>query len=137
MSFPIEIRIAKNSEGGVVRELVRESGFAPESLAMLDWTDIEPYWIVAENGKICGCLQVTVSKPIGRLEYLATDDALNFQQKARVVKKLLETGCNMIGQAGVHMLSGTVPFKYKGYKRMLKRRGAVITNQGNVFLKRV
>jgi len=133
-----QVVAGRNEDGGRIKELVMNSGFAPETIDFLDWSDIEPYWLVArlENG-IVGCIQWAIAKPIGRIEYLSTEEDLAHIQRARVVKALLETSLSVLTQAGCQLASGTVPFGYKSYARLLKKRGAVKQAQGNVFIKRL
>ena len=134
----LRIRAARNDEGETIRRLVTNGAFPDDMAAVLDWTDVSNYWIVADDGlRLVGCLQVVCAKPIGRIEYLGIETDLTHSQRARVVKKLLLSGCAIQKRAGIPLVSGTVPFEFKSYKRMLKRRGAIVTQQGNVFLKRV
>ena len=63
MSGKIEIGLASNEDGDGIHRLVLTSGF---EIPGLDWHDIYPHWLVAEiEGKIVGCLQVCLGKPIG------------------------------------------------------------------------
>ena len=46
------IRAAKNEEGLIVEKLVKEgTNFQDYDGWDIDWTDIEPYWLVAEVGR--------------------------------------------------------------------------------------
>jgi len=130
------VRAARADEGEIIKQLVSNGAFPVEMAEALDWADVSNYWIVADDGgRVTGCLQVVYAKPIGRLEYMGLDADLTHPQRARIVKALLKHGCGMMKRGGVALVSGTIPFAFKSYKRMLKRRGGVVTAQGNVFLK--
>lgn len=133
----LRTRFARNDEAERIKHLVTNGGFPVEMADSLNWERVSNYWIVVDDCKqAIGCLQVVMAFPIGRLEYLGYDENLTHPQRARVVKMLLNKGCRMQADAGVAMVSGTVPFEFKGYKRALKKRGGVMTAQGNVFVKR-
>ena len=135
MSRNIEVRLATNEEGNDVHGLVYSSGVRIEGL---DWSDIYPHWLAAEiEGKIVGCIQVCLGKPIGMIEYLATDEALSHKDRARVVLALFDQALGSLKTYGAQMASGSIPFELKAYKRVVKRRGGVVLYSGNVFVKRL
>ena len=39
----------------------------------MDWSEVYPFWLVAEDEKIVGALQIILAKPIGWLEMLVLD----------------------------------------------------------------
>lgn len=127
------IRLGTNADGPRIGELVAEGGF---DVIGLDWTLIEPYWLVADTGEeIVGCLQVLPGRPVGRLELLAAEDSLTHRERAMVVKALLEQGMVTLQRAGVQLATGLIPFDHKEYKRLLKKRGAVVIASGNMLAK--
>lgn len=131
----LNIRLATDKDGLEIGDLVWRGGFRVDGI---DWTDIGPYWLVAENGDgIVGCIQVCPGKPIGRMEFLVADEKLTHRERATVVKALDIQGCATLSLWGSQAASGMVPFKHKGYKRILKRRGARVMSSGNMFLKRL
>lgn len=127
------IRLGTNADGPRIGELVAEGGF---DVIGLDWTLIEPYWLVADAGEeIVGCLQVLPGRPVGRLELLAADDSLTHRERTIVIKALIEQGMATLKLAGVQLATGMIPFEHKAYKRLLKKRGAVVIASGNMLAK--
>ena len=130
----MNIRLAQNSDGETIQALVQHAGFAIDGI---DWSDVYPYWLVAENGAgVVGCIQVLPAKPIGHLEMLSTR-LDNPREKARVVKRLVFSGMAALKTSGAQIAMGTVPFKLKSYKRVLENRGAVVVSRGNIMAKRL
>ena len=131
----IEVRLAQNEDGDTIHDLLHADGL---NLEGLDWHDIYPHWLVAEiEEKIVGCVEVLIGKPIGKMEFLATDDALSHRDRACVVKELFAQVGAVLKIAGVQMVSGSIPFEMKAYKRVVKRRGGVVLYSGNTFIKRI
>ena len=129
------IRLATNADGPAIGNLVEAGGFRVDGI---DWTEVEPYWLVAENGVgIVGCLQVLPGKPIGRLEFLVVDDSLRHRERATIARDLGIQGYATLRLAGSQAASNMVPFNNKGFKRILKRRGARVMSSGNMFIKRL
>lgn len=128
------IRLATNADGPRIGELAEQNGFIKD----LDWTDIEPYWLVVENGRgVVGAVQVAPGKPCGRLEMLSTDPALERFERGRVVKALLDQGYATLTMGGAQIALGLIPFGLKSYKRVLKKRGAMVVTSGNLMAKRL
>jgi hypothetical protein len=131
------IRLARNDDGPAIKELLESLGWRVEGVE-IDWQDIAPFWIVAEqDGVFIGCIQTLLSKPVGRLEFLAVRTDLSHQLQALTVRALVLAGCSTLEQFGASLVAGTVPHELKSYKRVLKNRGAVVINTGSVFLKRL
>ncbi len=130
----MNIRLATNEDGERIEELV--SG---QIGAGLDWTDIYPYWLVAEKGgKVVGCLNVALSKPVGRLDLLAIDESLSPHARGKAVRGLLVQGGATLKAHGAQMVFSVVPFELKSYKRILKKHfGAVVVGQGNMIIARL
>lgn len=128
------IRLALNGDGDRIRELVTTTQI---NIPTLDWSDIYPYWIAAEiNGQIVGCLNVALSKPIGRLDLLAVDGSLSALARGRVVKALIVQGFATLMADGAGACLSVVPYQLQVYKRILKKHfGAVVVGQGNMMIK--
>ncbi len=127
----VSIRLASNEDADRIKELV-----APK--IDLDWTDIYPYWLVAETDKIVGCINLCLSKPIGVLDQLAVDSSLNSHTRSRVVRALILQGLSTLKAAGASAAVSMVPFELKPFKRVLKKHfGSVVVNQGNIIFTRV
>lgn len=131
----VEIRMGRNADGQRIGKLVWEAGYKMEGV---DWSDIEPYWLVAaNNGELIGCLEVCPGKPIGRLELLGIDNALSHRLKAETAKALVLRGMAILRAGGSQFSSCLVPDEYKGYLKIIKRRGGVVTGKGNMIEKRL
>ncbi len=127
------IRLATNADGPQIGELVLVAGFDVHGL---DWSNIEPYWLVAdEDDEVVGCVQVLPGLPIGRLELLALDEDLTHRQQAVIVRDLLEHGAATLTLGGAQLAAGLIPFTHKTYKRILKKRGCVVIATGNMLAK--
>ena len=127
------IRVAKNQDGSRIGQLAQQSGFAVD----MDWSEVHPFWLVAEDEKIVGALQIILAKPIGWLEMLVLDPNLTPLARARVVKRLASAGMTALKRFGSQIVMFSVPFEEKAYKKILKKRGAVVTSSGNVLAKRL
>ncbi len=128
----MKIRLAQNEDGPRIGELARHSGFTVDGL---DWSEVHPFWLVAEDEKITGALQVILAKPIGWLEMLVLDPDLSHLARARVVRKLGTAGMTALKGFGAQVAMFSVPYEEKSYKKVLKRRGAVVASSGNVLAK--
>lgn len=130
----MKIRLAENEDGPRVRQLVAE---AQADIEGLDWSSIYPHWIVAEkDGKIAGCINVAVSKPIGRLDFLAVDPALRPHARGKVVRALINQGLATLTHVGCSASVSQIPFGLQAYKKVLKRHfGAIVIGQGNMVLR--
>lgn len=129
------IRIASDQDAPDIRRLVTAAGFDVQGLA---WARVNPNWLVAENGVgIVGCLQVCPGLPIGRLEMLALDETLDPVSRARAGRMLAIQGCATLKACGAEAAMCMVPFELQSYKRILKKRGAVVVNRGNILVKRL
>lgn len=130
----MNVRLGVNEESNHIRDLVAATQADIEGL---DWSDIYPYWLVAEKDrKIVGCINVAVSRPIGRLDFLAIDPRLRPHAKGRTVRALILQGLATLKQAGCSASISQIPFELRDYKRVLKKHfGAVVIGQGNMVMK--
>ena len=129
----MKIRIAQNEDGPRIGELAAFSGFAIEGI---DWSRVYPFWLVAERDKIIiGALQIILSCPIGWLEMLSVDPELSHIQRAKTTKALVNGGLLSLKRFGAQVAMWSVPFELKSYKKILKKRGAVVTSSGNQLAK--
>lgn len=135
MRTDVKIRLAENSEGQIVKSLAGSNGF---DAVEMDWSDIYPYWLVAEfEDEIIGTVQVCPSRPIGRLEMLHVIPEIKNGLRRIAVTMLLIAGVETLKSHGAQVVSGVIPFDLKSYKRFLKKRGAVSAGVGNIMLWRV
>lgn len=128
----IIIRLAENADGERIGNLVQSEGFY--ATAQMDWSDIEPHWIVAEmEGKILGVIQMCPGKPMGRVETLVIDPQVEGREKAMMVKSLVSAAVVAMEQYGAQMATGFVPHDLKSYRNVLKKRGAVPVDHGALY----
>lgn len=129
----MNVRLALNEDVARIRELLAQT---QTDIKGLDWSDIYPYWIVADRDGIVGCINVAVSKPVGRLDFLAIDPSLRPHAKGRTVRALILQGLATLKQAGCSASISQIPFELRDYKRVLKRHfGAVVIGQGNMVMR--
>lgn len=136
------VRMATNADGPQIMVLLCSAGLDVSGMDFIDWHDIYPYWLVAEQAErgaasIVGCIQVAISKPIGYMELLSVDRRLPKPQQALLVKALCYAAMGTIKRSGAVLSSGMVTFDDKSWKNILKRRGAVVLASGNKFVKRL
>ena len=125
--------MATNADGPRIGEIAQDL-----PIDGLDWSDVAPYWLVAEiDGVVVGALQLCLAKPFGWLEMLFIDEALDDLPRGRVTKAIVERGLLALLAFGAQAALGTVPHALPGYKRVLKRRGAVTLGSGNLMVKRL
>lgn len=129
----MKIRLAQNDDGPHIGQLARHSGFTVD----MDWSEVYPFWLVAEDEKIIGALQIILAKPIGWLEMLVLNPDLTQTTRARVVRRLASAGMIALKRFGSQVVMFSIPYEEKSYKRALKKRGAVVTSSGNVMCKRL
>jgi len=132
----INVRLGENKEGHIIRDIV--VGTYGDLWSDFDWTNIKPYWLVAEvDGEIKGCIQIFVGKPISMLEFLCFKKEVADGERALIIKALSKFGLTSLYGSGASAVVGTVPFFLKSWKKVLKRQwNGVIVSSGNVFMKR-
>lgn len=132
----VTVRLAENVEGGAVLAVLEQQHGSQADY--LKWDNINPFWLVAEiGGAIVGCLQTCPSRPMGRLESLATAGHLSEIERGQVVRELAMTGMGILHHHGAQQVQMLIPFELRAYKRVLKRRGAVVLCQGNMLARRI
>ncbi len=137
----IHVRMAKNEDGPEVEDLVlRGGGFGNFEDWRINWSDIEPYWLLAEergDPTPLGVIQFLAGKPIARLEMLSIDPNLPLRTRAMVAKELVHAGQLMARLHGSECLSGHIPHEMKGYQKVAERRGWVPLADGLMNYKRI
>lgn len=132
----VTVRLAENSEGERVRDLL-EQQHGPQEPS-LRWDTISPYWLMAElGGQVVGCIQTRPSRPMGSLENLATLVTLTERVRGHVVRELVLSGSAVLLGHGATQAQGFVPVELRAYKRVLLKRGAVVLGQGNMMARRI
>jgi len=90
--------------------------------------------IAKVDDKAIGCVQIAISKPVGRVEMLGIRSDITNTTRAKVVKMLLLVARQTLLKAGVLYASAMIPFELKSYKKLLKRRGGRNFGAGNIFI---
>ena len=126
----IEVRMAQPQDAGNLERLTRPMlGSFP-----VDWTNATGDWLVAEvGGAVCGCVQLCLGRPIGRLEMLCVAMELTPREKHAIMLELARAGMYALQQTDAQIITVFVEFANKGFKRMIKKRfGGRVTNSGNL-----
>ncbi len=134
----LTLRLAKNADGPAIAMLRAACGYRDAD--WLDWSDIEPHWIVAcDVHDIVGALSVCPGKPFGRLEMLAVHPGLAPRRRAECVKALVLQGMATLRLYGAQIEAHLIPFgdEFASYKNILKKRGAVIVESGHIMYRRL
>ena len=129
----VTITLAGNGDAEDVQRLVLAAGF---EVPGLDWSRIYPHWLVAKIGdRIVGCVEVLLGRPIGRLEVLSIERGLNRREHATVLQSLIFQGMLTLRGYGAELVSSMIPFEDKAWKKVLVKRGGVITSSGHIVVK--
>ena len=129
----MKVRFASNAEAPRIRELVEET----QKIIGLDWSEIYPYWLVAEKDGIVGCLNISMSKPLARMELLSLDPKLGHYAKGRVALALIYRGFGILKGEGADGILFIVSFADKSFKRIIKRHGGIVMAQGNLMVRKL
>ena len=136
-SRKIEIRLAQNTDGESMGALAERCGFAFGDWD-IDWSDIYPYWILAEvDGEIIGMLNVCPGKPFGRLEMMCVEPTIGQAERRQTIVDLDQQGRAVLVQYGCQGSMCNISFGDKGFKRFAKKHGYRVISSGNLLLKRL
>ncbi len=128
----IDIRVAENSEGDIVQELVKQAGL---DIVGADWSDIAPYWLIGRiDGEDLATVQVCPAKPIGSLKFLAVQKGLSNRKHALLVAQMTKQGFAVLARSGVHFGLGLISFSDKTFKAAMKKRGGIVVDTGNMVV---
>lgn len=131
----VTIRAATNADGEKIGELSWAAGFTIEGI---DWSCVEPNWLVAEyGGDVVGAVQLCPGKPIGRIELLSIDQRLPHRAKSTVVRELLFAACRVLRSLGAQFVSGLVDDTRESFMQVLSRRGVRKLSTGVIYLLKV
>lgn len=129
----IKIRLAVNADGPIVGSIVEQENEA----FSFDWSDIYPYWLVAEHeGEIIGAIQVAYSKPMGRIETLCFREGVIGKTRAITAKKLAMHAASTLRIGGCQGAVAVILDGFEGWKRIAARRGWKSYGNGVTFVKR-
>lgn len=113
-------RLANNSEGGRIEELVDPDG---DGLLGANWDTIYPWWVVVlDKEEIVACAQLILSHPIGHIEFLCIDESLNKMQRAFAIKKIEDFAEIQLYTSGVFIARCCITFGDTQWRKIVKKR---------------
>jgi N-acetylglutamate synthase-like GNAT family acetyltransferase len=125
------LRFATNADGPAIAALMDSCGYDAKGL---DWSAIEPYWIVSEEaGQVIGCAQVAYSKPMARVDMVGVSYELGAHRAAAVYRDLLVFAIAAMRDFGAQTAIGFVPFERRNIVKFYRRFGALPCAQGNMI----
>ena len=127
----VTVRMAQAGDAGALAALTA-TFLGPYKV---NWAEATGDWMVAEvEGKVVGCLQLCLGRPIGRLEMLCVQEDLDARSKHAIMRELARGGMFALQQTGSQIITVFVAFESKGFKRMVKKYfGGRVTNSGNLL----
>lgn len=130
--------MAKDHEAPRVRYLcVEEAGF--NYLADVDWSKINPYWIVARDrdDEIVGCIQAMHGLPMSRLDHMAIDSILENRERSRVAHGLIHRSLALMRAAGSSLCISGIEEGQLDWLRQVGKRGGIVVCRGVFIAKRL
>lgn len=132
----VVLRLASDHDGATIANLCSACRY--DILDYASWTHIYPYWLVAEiDGLILGAVQVAISLPVGRIEFLAVEPELGHRDKAMIVKGLADQAMGTLRKAGCELASFMIAEHLQGFRKVLEKRGARELFSGTTLVKRL
>ena len=135
----VTVRMAKNQEDGPhVEAIMAKLDFFQWDDFKIDWSDIEPNWLVAEvDDEFVGCIQVAPARPIGRIEILCVDPDLPQKATYLVAKALIDQAVGTVKMYGAQAVSSMIPYRYADYLHGALNRDWVEIDDGAMVLRRL
>lgn len=131
----VEIRLAANSAGPAIAEVLKENGMVLEHA---NWSDIYPCWLIATVGDdVIGCVQVIRSKPVGYMEFLFVKKSAPFKLRAIAIRKLLIQGFGTLRMAGCPYVAATVAQSNTKFVGVITKLNAIKAFPGDLYVKRL
>ena len=133
----IKARMATDKDAPAISALAEMDGFRFEGIE-IDWSEIWPYWIVAEHEEeVIGAVQTCPSKPIGRIELLFLDPWLSRSERAIAVRLLIDVAESLLRQQGSQLSAGTIADENPEFLTIAENRGWVNVGRGDVVMRRL
>jgi hypothetical protein len=134
----IQVRMAKNSDGDAVAALMDQSGSFQFDDWTIDWSDLDPTWLVAEcDGKILGCVQSLPAKPIGRIEILCVDMSIEIDERRQIWLDLYRHAIAMHVMFGSQAVLCMISYLNTPMVHGAEKHGWIKTDEGFMFIKRI
>lgn len=133
----IKTRLATSEDGDAVHGLLVQNGstYAGQDI---DWSDIVPYWLVAEReGKVVGALQTCPGKPMGRIEMLVMDASLSQRERAITYREMVNASLSVLRGMGAQIVAVLVPDAMQEYRKFLEGRDCAAWESGTLMVRRL
>lgn len=136
MSERVQVMVAKPEHGPLIRDLIGANEWP--GLESVDWTDLGGQWVMMLVDEAhAGCVQLLPGRPVGRIEHMGLAPWLSKRERAEVVSAAIAYGCGLLKLAGSQIVMTLVPHELEGYRRVLRRRGAVEVSDNRMMIKRL
>jgi len=134
----VDVRMAKNDDGPAIKRIVDAIGAFQFANFELDWSDIEPGWLVGEHGgRIIAAIQVLPGKPIGRIECLLVDPELGLMMRAVATRTMTDHAIAAIHMHGAQAVSSLIPSWLPSYMNISLRNGWRELDEGSIVMRRL
>lgn len=131
----VEIRLAANSAGPAIAEVLKENGMVLEHA---DWSDVFPHWLIATvEDDVIGCVQVVRSKPVGYMEFLFVKKSAPFKLRAIALRKLLLQGFGTLRLDGCRYVGATVAQSNTKFLDVIEKLNAKKAFPADLWVKRL
>lgn len=135
MRDKVEIRVAVNAAGPLIAAVLKDNGV---ELPGADWSKVFPHWLIATvDDEVIGCCQVSVSKPVGYLEFLFVRKSAPFKMRAIAIRKLIIQGIDALHANGVQYAGGVVSTRNAKFADVITKMNFVKTYQADVMVRRL
>lgn len=134
----VSVRMAKNDDGPEVERLMAAVGFFQFDGWEIDWSDLEPNWLVGvHSGSIVGCIQVVPARPFGRIECLCVDPELSTMMKYAVTSALTTQAAMTVKMYGAQAVTSLIPYSLPSYFGGAMNRGWFELDEGHIVMRRL
>lgn len=132
----MDIRLARDEESLEILNLFTKNR---DKMYEEDWQRVYPYWAVAvQDNKIIGALQMCMTLPVGRLEYLLVSKDVPVITATKAAHKLIKFGEAAMKANGCDVVCGFVTFQNKSIKNLIKKHyGAAVVGSGSMLTWRI
>lgn len=134
----IIVRMAKNDDGDAVAALMKKDGCWQFDGWEVDWSDLEPFWLLAEHdGVLLGCIQVVPAKPVGHMDELVIDPDLLLKSRYMVARALTDHAVATIKMYGAQAAQSIITTDQKSFFEGAKNRDWTEIDQGHIMMRRL
>lgn len=131
----VHIDLATNEDGSAIADVLKENGIVLEGA---DWSKVFPHWLVARfDGKVMGCCQVLVSKPVGYVEFMFVRPSAPFKMRAIAMRKLIVQSMSTLSHAGCNYVGGIIAQKNHKFTGVITKLNFVKSFPADLYVKRL